>query len=494
MTKIDVAARELFTRLVTPGEGSGRHSSSRPSVGAAWPFPSAPKPWSACINGFGTQRLLTFDRDPATREPTVEVGHEALLTEWPRLKAWVDEDREGLRVMRRVAEAGEAWVQGGREEADLLRGCAARNRFGVDHSEPRSASRPTSETSSPRSIAATRCRQSQGSAHHSTTPLARRRESVWPSSSRSSRARSRSRNATKRRTNETGRNRRARSPRARCEASHAEARTATLGRMAFQAGSLAASNPSEALLLALEADRLLPNDDTLGSLEVALLANPTLLRSVSTTPLLNLFFTPDGTRVSGGTSDGRIVEIDTSTGATVREWKVGDGPVCGGLRRLGSGLAIRPNSPQVLARDEHGGVRRPGERRHRESVLRRRCPHRRTCKASGRLPSRPRPGYGSSTPQADRCSERSMARLRRCSRSAATARGWRSRAASGNIAVVDVATRRPVAPPVTLGSSRDHRVEQGRDAARRREPATTLASSTSPRARRSAHRSQPAAT
>ena len=74
------------------------------------------------VDAFGSQRLLTFDRDPATREPTVEVGHEALLTEWPRLKAWVDEDREGLRVMRRVAEASEAWVQGGREEADLLRG------------------------------------------------------------------------------------------------------------------------------------------------------------------------------------------------------------------------------------------------------------------------------------------------------------------------------------------------------------------------------------
>ena len=68
----------------------------------------------------------------------------------------------------------------------------------------------------------------------------------------------------------------------------------------------------------LEADRLLPSDDTLGSLEVALLANPTLLRSVHTTPLLNIIFDSDGSRASGGTSDGRIVEIDTSTGGTVQ--------------------------------------------------------------------------------------------------------------------------------------------------------------------------------
>jgi len=59
--------------------------------------------------------------------------------------------------------------------------------------------------------------------------------------------------------------------------------------------------------------------------------------------------------VSGGTSDGRIVQVDTSTGATVQEWKVGDGPVIGGLDSRG-GLAIQPNSPQVLVRDEHGGV------------------------------------------------------------------------------------------------------------------------------------------
>ena len=74
------------------------------------------------IKGFGTERLLTFDRDPATREPTVEVGHEALLTEWPRLKAWVDEDREGLRFVRRVGEASEAWAAAGRDDADLFRG------------------------------------------------------------------------------------------------------------------------------------------------------------------------------------------------------------------------------------------------------------------------------------------------------------------------------------------------------------------------------------
>ena len=45
---------------------------------------------------FVAARLLVADRDPATREPTVEVAHEALLTRWSRLVGWVDEDRRWL--------------------------------------------------------------------------------------------------------------------------------------------------------------------------------------------------------------------------------------------------------------------------------------------------------------------------------------------------------------------------------------------------------------
>ena len=41
------------------------------------------------IDTYGRYRLLTFDRDPATRSPTVEVAHEALLSEWGRLRQWL---------------------------------------------------------------------------------------------------------------------------------------------------------------------------------------------------------------------------------------------------------------------------------------------------------------------------------------------------------------------------------------------------------------------
>ena len=74
------------------------------------------------LDRFGEARLITFDRDPVTREPTVEVAHEALLREWPRLGQWLDEDKELLRSIERLATAADVWEEGGLQDSDLLRG------------------------------------------------------------------------------------------------------------------------------------------------------------------------------------------------------------------------------------------------------------------------------------------------------------------------------------------------------------------------------------
>jgi hypothetical protein len=76
------ATRRLFTRLVTLGEGT---EDTRRRVRRAELNASAVT--DVVIDRYGDARLLTFDRDPATREPTVEVAHEALLRNWPRLRA-----------------------------------------------------------------------------------------------------------------------------------------------------------------------------------------------------------------------------------------------------------------------------------------------------------------------------------------------------------------------------------------------------------------------
>jgi hypothetical protein len=71
---------------------------------------------------FTSQRLLVADRDPSTRGPTVEVAHEALLREWPRLRNWVDDQRDSLILARRFHSALTDWETSGREDDYLLLG------------------------------------------------------------------------------------------------------------------------------------------------------------------------------------------------------------------------------------------------------------------------------------------------------------------------------------------------------------------------------------
>jgi WD40 repeat protein/DNA-binding SARP family transcriptional activator len=61
-------------------------------------------------------RLVTSD------ERMVELAHESLVRAWPRLRDWLDDDIEGQRILRHLAEAGEAWDAMGRPDTELYRG------------------------------------------------------------------------------------------------------------------------------------------------------------------------------------------------------------------------------------------------------------------------------------------------------------------------------------------------------------------------------------
>ncbi|HET8950384.1 MAG TPA: BTAD domain-containing putative transcriptional regulator [Solirubrobacteraceae bacterium] len=68
------------------------------------------------IAKFTDQRLLTADA------VNVEVAHEALLREWPRLRAWIQEDRDSMRIHRGVTAAAEEWRRLERDDGALFRG------------------------------------------------------------------------------------------------------------------------------------------------------------------------------------------------------------------------------------------------------------------------------------------------------------------------------------------------------------------------------------
>jgi WD40 repeat protein/DNA-binding SARP family transcriptional activator len=52
----------------------------------------------------------------------VEVAHEALLREWPRLRGWLADDAEGRRLHHRLAASARDWQAGGRDFGELYRG------------------------------------------------------------------------------------------------------------------------------------------------------------------------------------------------------------------------------------------------------------------------------------------------------------------------------------------------------------------------------------
>ena len=125
-TGLDDPAREgirrLFERLVVvsaDGEPTRRRALRSELAVAAGP---AGGDVLEVIEAWAQSRLLTLDHDPETREPTVEVAHEALLREWPRLRAWLEEDREAIVALGHLREAAASWMALERDPGALYRG------------------------------------------------------------------------------------------------------------------------------------------------------------------------------------------------------------------------------------------------------------------------------------------------------------------------------------------------------------------------------------
>jgi len=126
------AARQLFLRLVTLGEGtedtrrrvlrSEIESLADPTSNLQPPTSNYQSPITTVIESFGKSRLLSFDRDLQTRGPTVEVAHEALLREWPRLREWLDDSRADVRMQRSLAAVAAEWNTAQRDTSFLLTG------------------------------------------------------------------------------------------------------------------------------------------------------------------------------------------------------------------------------------------------------------------------------------------------------------------------------------------------------------------------------------
>ncbi|MBY5163205.1 BTAD domain-containing putative transcriptional regulator [Salsipaludibacter albus] len=113
------ALHGLFRHLV----GVDRHGEPvrrRVPLRSVLDDPASPE--EATVQAWIDARLLSTDRDPDSREPIVQIGHEALLRAWPRLQRYLDDERDWLRQASRARAAAEEWARLGRDDDMLWRG------------------------------------------------------------------------------------------------------------------------------------------------------------------------------------------------------------------------------------------------------------------------------------------------------------------------------------------------------------------------------------
>ena len=108
-------ARSVFLRLTELGDGAAA-SRRRATIEELVPEGVPPEAVETVLERLAEARLVTLG------EGTAEVAHEVLIREWPTLRAWLEEDREGLRLHRQLGTAARTWETGGQDPSDLYRG------------------------------------------------------------------------------------------------------------------------------------------------------------------------------------------------------------------------------------------------------------------------------------------------------------------------------------------------------------------------------------
>ncbi|NJN84236.1 MAG: hypothetical protein HC802_19450 [Caldilineaceae bacterium] len=109
--------RNIFLRLTELGEGA---QDTRRRVARSELVPQNDPEQAATVEAVLT--TLIDARLVTVYSGEVEVAHEALIREWPTLRTWLTEDRDALRVHRRLTEAAIEWQTLNKDKGALLRG------------------------------------------------------------------------------------------------------------------------------------------------------------------------------------------------------------------------------------------------------------------------------------------------------------------------------------------------------------------------------------
>jgi WD40 repeat protein/transcriptional regulator with XRE-family HTH domain len=129
-------ARRIFLRLTELGDETATGDTRRRATFNELILKPEEKDLTqAVIKALADARLIT------TSENSAEVAHEALIREWPTLRGWLEDNREGLRLHRHLTEAAQEWAARDQDAGGLYRGArlAQAKEWAASHSEEMNA-------------------------------------------------------------------------------------------------------------------------------------------------------------------------------------------------------------------------------------------------------------------------------------------------------------------------------------------------------------------
>jgi len=114
-------ARQILLRMVRPGEGL-EVTSNRVLRKELFSKSYAADRVETVLDKFQKAHLLRITPGKTRDEDRIEVAHEALIRNWPKLEEWLETERDRLRERRRLTTTAELWQERGRDPSILLRG------------------------------------------------------------------------------------------------------------------------------------------------------------------------------------------------------------------------------------------------------------------------------------------------------------------------------------------------------------------------------------
>lgn len=110
--------RDIFLRLTRLDDGDeGRDTRRRVPLGDLIPSGRDAASITLLLDKLANARLIVKTVNDDKTE--VEVAHEALIRHWERLRIWLNEDRDALRLRESVSESAKEWERSGRHESLL---------------------------------------------------------------------------------------------------------------------------------------------------------------------------------------------------------------------------------------------------------------------------------------------------------------------------------------------------------------------------------------